>query len=51
MEFENWWYRNKDLYGLVKVTKEIAKAIWSDAEFITSKKTIKEISQLLKENE
>ena len=31
MEFENWWNRNKDLYSLVNVTKEIAKAIWTDA--------------------
>jgi len=51
MEFEQWWSRNKDLYNLVNVTKEIAKAIWSDAVFITGKQTIEEITQILQEHE
>ncbi len=51
MEFEQWWHRNKDLYGLVNVTKEVAKAIWSDAVFITGKKTVEEITQILQEHE
>lgn len=30
--FENWWENNKDLYGIVGVKKEVAKAIWIDAQ-------------------
>jgi hypothetical protein len=29
--FELWWEKNKDLYGIVGVKKEVAKAIWIDA--------------------
>lgn len=47
MDFELWWFKNKDLYTLVKVTKEVAKAIWNDAQAELEK----EISQILKEHE
>jgi hypothetical protein len=30
--FEIWWSKNKELYGLVNVKKEVAYAIWSDAQ-------------------
>jgi hypothetical protein len=30
--FELWWEKNKDLYGIVGVKKEVAKAIWIDAQ-------------------
>ena len=30
--FETWWKKNKDLYSLVNVKKEVAYAIWSDAQ-------------------
>jgi hypothetical protein len=29
--FEIWWEKNKGLYDLVGVKKEVAKAIWIDA--------------------
>jgi hypothetical protein len=52
MSFDNWWERNKDLYGLVSVTKQVAKAIWGDA--IQSVETpvfqqIKELMQTLED--
>jgi len=30
--FEIWWSKNKDLYSLVNVKKEVAYAIWCDAQ-------------------
>lgn len=51
MEFENWWNRNKDLYSLVNVTKEVAKAIWSDAVFITENSVSKQVIKILKSHE
>lgn len=46
MDFELWWIKNKELYNLVKVTKEIAQVIWNDAQ----SELQKEISQILKEH-
>lgn len=50
MEFEQWWAKNKDLYNLVNVKKEIAKAIWDDATFAVEAKIHAEISQILEES-
>lgn len=41
--FEIWWNKNKDLYALVGVTQEIAKAIWSDAQSEVGTRVLKMI--------
>ena len=38
--FELWWEKNKELYGLVGVKKEIAKSIWIDACNTVSKSVL-----------
>jgi hypothetical protein len=45
-EFEIWWQKNKDLYSLVGVKKEVAESIWNDACNIVSKNVLK----IIKEN-
>jgi hypothetical protein len=44
--FEIWWQKNKSLYGLVGVKKEVAKAIWIDA--INSVEKL--VSEIIKEH-
>jgi hypothetical protein len=43
--FETWWEKNKALYGLVGVKKEVAKAIWIDAVNTTSERVLKVIEE------
>lgn len=31
LSFSEWWKRNESIYKKIKVTKEIAYAIWCDA--------------------
>ena len=49
--FEKRWAKNKDLYGLVKVTEEAARAIWSDAVFTTERRIRTQITKILKDGE
>lgn len=53
MTFETWWQINKNLYSLVGVSKEIAKAIWSDATIYAQNSTREQIKELIQtlENE
>jgi hypothetical protein len=53
MDFEKWWHVNKDLYGLVNVTKEVAKAIWIDAINSIQQPVTEQIKELIQtlENE
>jgi hypothetical protein len=44
--FEIWWQKNKLLYGLVGVKKEVAKAIWNDV----GEQLQKSVLQILKEH-
>lgn len=46
MTFESWWQINKDLYGLVGVSKEVAKAIWSDAVHYSQSPILQQIKEI-----
>jgi len=43
--FEIWWEKNKALYGIVGVKKEVAKAIWIDACNSVSRNVLKIIEE------
>jgi hypothetical protein len=51
MEFEQWWIINKNLYTIVGVKENVAKAIWDDATFATEGKMYKQVTQILQEHE